>query len=166
MKLFHLHFVIYAAIMAPLTLTETNQTLKDPIIGTWELERLHYNFSDGSLIEEVFTKCHDKVRHVYMKDGTLNYIFPDIDNSTGECSYNNKEFWTGTWKRIGENTYQTEHKQHYTTTKSSFTDSMVVYKFSKDGTTLKTLKTYADSGILFDSEKAAISELASFRRMD
>jgi len=168
MKKLNLLFGLFVAIIL-LSFTQieiNNEIANDPIVGTWELEKLQYNYPDGSVKEESFSKCYDKVRHTFNTDGTLNFIFPEIDDNTGNCSYNKKDFWTGTWKKIGDGKYKTFNVQkHPKSQKSTYTDSTEIYDFSNNGNTLKKLKNFKESGIIFESKNAPVSELATYKRI-
>lgn len=146
-----------------------NESSKDLIIGIWELERLQNNYTDGTFSEKSLEKCYDRVRHIYYSDGTLNYIFPGIDNSTGECHYNDTDFWTGTWEKIGDGKYKTSHNQKHPNSKkpSSYTETTIIYTFSSDGNSLKKLMDFKKAGIDFDSnsDNPPISELATYIRI-
>ncbi|WP_250432390.1 hypothetical protein [Hanstruepera flava] len=162
-------FLAIAFLMSISPISYKNESSNDKIVGTWELERLQTNYTDGTFSEKSFTKCYDRVRHIYNSDGTLNYIFPGIDNNTGKCHYNDTEFWTGTWEKIGDGKYKTSHIQKYPNSNkpSRYTETTIIYTFSRDGKTLKKLMDFKKAGIDFDTESnnPPISELATYVRI-
>jgi hypothetical protein len=138
----------------------------DPLVGTWKIDKLIINYSDGREVETDLSDCTLRRRYSFFSEGTLNYKMTTIDKETGECIMRSNEFWTGTWDSWSRNIYITKNVTTFPSGHvTSYSDSTTVYTFSNMNEILTKFNDYDKAGIIYEGKIRPVSESATFIRV-
>lgn len=153
-------------ILCFILMTPKLEVAKDPIIGTWKMAKLVWEYEDGTIKDRALGKHALHKTFTYYGDGTLLFREYVYNDETDRFDLPGNEVTKGTWIKGEGQEYGREMKRYYEDRLSSSSlHSSNVFVFSEDQNSMQIITDFEKDGIIFEGNNKPVKEVAYFVRM-
>ncbi|WP_157492079.1 hypothetical protein [Mangrovimonas sp. ST2L15] len=147
-------------------MTPKLEVAKDPIIGTWKMTKLVWQYENGTTKDRALGKHALHKTFTYYGDGNLLFREYLYNDETDRFDLPGNEITKGTWIKGEGQEYQREMKRYYgDKLSSSYPNSSRVFVFSEDQNSMQITTDFEKDGTIFEGDNKPVKEVAYFVRM-